>query len=302
MSSVTDLTKKENQFDVAGSGGKALEVYVGTRTESGQPLLVEGYFPYRLLQDRAAALRSAFLPPMLAALAVLTLIQVPIAILLALRVARYRRDRERLLQRALDVSDIERRRIAREVHDGAVQDLIAISYTVEGAAARAEPPLDASLRDAAVGTRRTIRSLRSMLTSIYPVEVSEGGIAEGLADLVEVLRERGVTVEVDLPAQRFSPVDEVLVLRAAREALRNVYSHAHATHVVVRLQRTRGRLRLEVQDDGDGFTDEHARAQRSAGHLGLELLADIAVEAGADLDVSSEVGVGTAVRLDLVST
>ena len=299
---VNNLEKQENSLDTAGPSEKLLEVYIGERTETGVPLLFESYFPYELVDQRAAELRSGFLPPMLVALGVLTLIQVPVAILLALRVARYRRDREQLLEQVLDVSDMERRRIAAEVHDGAVQDLIGIAYSIEGAATRAEPRLAVALKDAALSTRRTIRSLRSLLTSIDPVEVPESGIAEGLADIVFDLRERGVSVEVDLPAQRLAPVDELLVLRAAREALRNVYSHAHATHVVVRLERAGGRLLLEIRDDGEGFTAEQAVDQRRAGHLGLELLSDFARESGGDLEVTSEVGVGTAVRLQLVST
>ena len=298
---VSNLTLKENKLERA-QHTKLLEVYFGAHSTNGEPVLVESYYPYDLVTQRASELRDGFLPVMLLALAVLTLIQVPIAILLGLRVARYRRDRERLLERVIEVSDTERRRIAAEVHDGAVQDLLAVAYTVEGSAIEAEAPLDATLREAASNTRRTIRRLRSLLTSIYPVEVPPGGLGEALAPLVADLEQQGVEVEVILPSKRLSSLDELLVLRAAREALRNVYSHAHATKVVVRVERRGGGLLLEVSDNGTGFTSEQALHQRQQGHLGLELLSDAAEDAGAGLEVSSEPGVGTVVRLELVST
>ena len=119
---------------------------------------------------------------------------------------------------------------------------------------------------------------------------------------MRLLERQGVQVDVILPTRRLSGLDELLVLRVAREALRNAYSHAHATKVAVRVERRGGGLLLEVSDNGSGFTPEEAVYQRKQGHLGLELLSDAAEDAGAGLEVSSKPGVGTVVRLELVSS
>jgi signal transduction histidine kinase len=93
----------------------------------------------------------------------------------------------------------------------------------------------------------------------------------------------------------------MLMLRVTREALRNVAAHAEAEHVVVRLQSARmGKLVLEVRDDGRGFTADKADSSRSAGHLGLQLLHDLADDVGADLTIDSTPGQGTSIRLELM--
>ena len=108
------------------------------------------------------------------------------------------RYRERLLERVISASDAERRRIAAEVHDGAVQDLIGVMYALEAAADETEEPTHQRLHDLAASTRTTVRRLRSLLNSIYPVEVPESGWANGFTDLVAALEAHGVSVTIDI--------------------------------------------------------------------------------------------------------
>ena len=122
LADVTQLNKPENVFET--NKGRLLEVYVGSRTSSGRAVLIESYFPYRLVEDAARDLRNRFAPLLLAGLVVLTAVQVPLALALSIRLHHNQRDRERLLGQLVSRSDLERRRIAAEVHDGAVQDLI----------------------------------------------------------------------------------------------------------------------------------------------------------------------------------
>ena len=297
---ISDLNKEENVYEVEAGTERLVEVYFGALTASGQPIVVETYYPYDLVTERAAAFRNRFLPLLITGLALLTLAQVPLALNLARRLVRYQRERERLLERVIDASDAERRRIAAEVHDGAVQDLIGISYTLAAKSDEAPPPLDGTLRGLAASTRTTVRSLRSLLQSIYPIEVPPEGWAAGIEDLVTTLRERGVAVDLDIPAAQLTRMDELLLLRVAREALRNAATHAQATKVTVRMRNQLGRLSLEVKDDGQGFTVDEADTSRRDGHLGLQLLSDLAVDAGASLLVDSSPGEGTTVRLELV--
>ncbi|MEN9645743.1 MAG: Sensor histidine kinase LiaS [Actinomycetota bacterium] len=299
---VSDLSKDENALEVAQGQTKAVEVYFGAAmTEGNHRVLVEVYFPYDLVTDRAHSLRQRFMPLLILGLGLLTLAQVPLALLLARRLSRATRERERLLERVITASDAERRRISAAVHDGAVQDLIGISYTIEAKADTAPSPLDDTLHDIAGSTRTVIRSLRSILNSIYPVEVPPEGWDAGLADLVQALESSGVDVTLDIDDVELAPMDGLLFLRVTREALRNVATHADASHVLVRLEQQRlGRLVLQVNDDGRGFTAANADSSRSEGHLGLQLLYDLANDVGADLTIDSTPGVGTNLRLELM--
>lgn len=301
ISDISNLNKVENTMEVAQGNTKLLEVYFGAKADNGEPVLVETYYPYSLVKDRVNDLRSRFLPLVIGGLALLTVAQVPVSILLARRLSRSQREREHLLERVINASDAERRRIAAEVHDGAVQDLIGISYSLEAKADTAPPEMHEELRELAASTRTTVRRLRSVLNSIYPVEVPESGWSAGFEDLVQALEEQGVTVHRDIDEVDLAPIDELLLLRVTRESLRNVAAHAEATNVIVALQHHRmGRLTLEVRDDGHGFTEDKADHSRVNGHLGLQLLQDLANDMGAELTIDSEPGVGTSLRLELM--
>lgn len=299
---VSDLSKDENALEVAQGETRAVEVYFGAlMTDGERRVLVETYFPYDLVSDRAASLRQRFMPLLILGLGLLTIAQVPLALLLARRLSKATRERERLLERVITASDAERRRISAAVHDGAVQDLIGISYTIEAKADTAPEPLDDTLHEIAGSTRTVIRSLRSILNSIYPVEVPPEGWDHGLADLVQALESSGVEVTLDIDDVDLAPMDGLLFLRVTREALRNVATHADASQVLVRLEQQRlGRLVLQVNDDGRGFTAANADSSRSEGHLGLQLLYDLANDVGADLTIDSTPGVGTNLRLELI--
>ena len=121
----------------------------------------------------------------LGALVVLELLQIPLAWSLATRLRQRQREREALLQRALDASDVERRRIASDLHDGVVQDLVGVAFTLAGAARDAEfrPGRRPSWSEAATSVRSSITALRSTLVDIYPPDLVEHGLPAALADL-----------------------------------------------------------------------------------------------------------------------
>jgi two-component system NarL family sensor kinase len=91
---------------------------------------------------------------------------------------------------------------------------------------------------------------------------------------------------------------ERLLYRVVREALRNVAGHAHAQSIDVRVTVENERVTLTVRDDGRGF-DVARLSNPPPGHLGLRLLSDLAHDAGGQFHISSTVGRGTEVRLDL---
>lgn len=294
VASMSDLSDPENVLEAA-QASEMLEVYVGFRTDGGVPLLVETYFAPRFVAEVSDDLRSRFLPLLLGSFGVVLLLQAVLSVTSLRRLLRARDEREELLQRLVETSDTERRRIAAEVHDGAVQDLIGIAYSLKAAARRDGADAD-ELAALAATTEHTVRSLRGLLSSIYPVSVPPEGWIAGLDDLVEILRERGVAVsfEVDADPPRSA---EQLFLRTAREALRNVVKHSVADEVVVRVRSAGRALTLEVADNGQGFDADGLRPGGTDGHFGLGLLADLARDSGADLEMASSPGTGTTVRL-----
>jgi signal transduction histidine kinase len=279
---VSDLTRPENRFE--RRYGKLLEVYLPIRGPNGERLLFETYERYSSIAASGRDLWLAFAPAILGTLAVLWLIQLPLAWRGARQLREHQRQRERLLQRAIESSELERRRIARDLHDGAVQDLAGVSYGLTAAAQQVENPETAALlREAAAGTRRTIRELRSLLVDIYPPDLHRTGLGPALHDLVAPLAPRGIDAELDVPASlELRPDLETLFYRCAQEALRNVARHSGASRVLVRVEADDARARLVVEDDGRGF-DGHVEE----GHLGLRLLTDLAHEAGGELKLDA---------------
>jgi signal transduction histidine kinase len=293
----SDLRRPENRFE--RRFGRLLEVYLPVRGRHGLPLLFEAY-----LQDSSVAaggrrLWSAFLPAIIAGLVVLWLAQIPMAVRLARRLGRARREREALLRRALDASAVERRRIARDLHDGPVQQLAAVSFALGAASARLQASSEARdlVEGAAADTREAMRGLRSRLVELYPPALERQGIAAALGELLAPLRARDVAAElrVDAPTP-LAPAAEAVVFRVAQEALRNVAAHAGAERVGVSLQVRDGRGILEVRDDGRGFD---VGGTVAGPHFGLRMLRDFAEEAGGTLDVSSRPGDGARLRLEV---
>ena len=182
-----------------------------------------------------------------------------------------RRDRERFLQRAVDASDRERRRIAGDLHDGPVQDLAGLSMRLSAAA---EGTADAEAREvlgeAAAAARASIRTLRSAIVGVYPPNLQQAGLGPALVrprrrdSSTRVSRSRSRSI----PPDGFGPEVDELLYRACQEALRNVEAHAQATRVEVTVRREGARAVLEVADDGRGIEADAAARARERGPRG----------------------------------
>ena len=301
---ISDLNRPENRFERPQH--KLLEVYMPVKTSTGEPLLFEAYMRYSDVAARGRRVWITFAPALVAALVLLWLVQLPLALSLARRLRREHGERELLLLRALNASDVERRRIAGDLHDGVVQDLAGTSYALavaaEGAEAVPRTDLADILRRSAASTRQSMRRLRSLLVEIYPPNLRETGLEAALDDLVAGVASRGVAAAADITHDVTSDEAQRLVFRTAQEALRNVVDHADARSCALTLRLLDGGTELLIHDDGRGFDETLLGERRSAGHLGLELLEDRARDAGGVFTVESLPGKGTTVRLWLPAT
>lgn len=299
---VSDLSRPENVLD--RGQGDLIEAYTRIRTPSGTPVLFEIYQRLGSVNTSARRLLRALAPPILAAIGLIVLIQAPLLWSLTRRLQRGHEEREALLGNAIAASAGERRRIASYLHDGPVQEIAGLAFSLaplaDAAAARGASGEEAALRSTIDHLRRTVRDLRALLVELHPPHLAAAGLETAIADLVSPLQARGATVTVAIDgAAELDREGEALVYRVAQEAVRNVIAYADASEVRVELTVAGGVARLVVSDDGRGF-DPAIREQRLAeGHLGLSLVEELARQSGGRLEIRTAEGAGTRVELEV---
>ena len=233
-------------------------------------MLFEAYLRYSSIAASGERLWQRFAPALIVILVLLWLAQIPLAYKLARRVRGAQEERVRLLRQAMAASDLERGRIAADLHDGAVQNLAGVSYSLSAAAGDlqrgdTDSAVDA-IEEAARETRRSIRDLRTLLVDIYPADLHRIGLAAALGDLVSRAGARGVHAEVDVPEDlRLPPEAEALLYRTAQEAVRNALEHADPQRLDLSVVAENGSARLEVRDDGRGFDPAAAGRPATSG-------------------------------------
>jgi signal transduction histidine kinase len=199
------------------------------------------------------------------------------------RVEDLRASRERLVRAGLD----ERRRLERDLHDGAQQRLVALALTLRLARGKADGEAADLLDEAAAELQHATTELRELARGIHPAVL----IDHGLGPAIGALANRApVPVEVAaLPNGRLpAPVESAAYFLVA-EALTNVSRYARASFAEVRVARANGSVTVEVRDDGIGGADPAAGS-------GLRGLADRMAALDGALEVSSPPGAGTTVR------
>jgi two-component system NarL family sensor kinase len=301
QASASDLSRPENRAERRFN--RLVEVYVGIRGPDGRRLLYEDYERSSTISASSRRQWTALLPALLGALVVLYLIQVPLAYSLARRMRTRQREREQLLQRAIESSDLERRRIAADLHDSAVQRLAGVSLSLAASAAAngnagTADTMRSTIANAASETRETIRELRTLLVDIYPPTLQRSGLRAALNDLVAPLTAAGVSVTLDVPESLQLPDNiEALFYRVAQEAVRNAKTHGQATEVAINVDVGPRDAILSVVDNGRGFSLDAQRDVEPGSHFGLRLMHDLADHAGGQLALRSSPGEGASVRL-----
>ena len=192
--------------------------------------------------------------------------------------------------RIVEAADAERRRLERDLHDGAQQRLVALALTLRMARAKASGEAAEMLDGAAAELAQATGELRELARGIHPAVLTD----RGLAPAVEALAARAsVPVEVEgVPTERLPAGVEAAAYFLVAEALTNVSRYARAGHAQVRMVRENGTLTVEVRDDGVGGADPAAGS-------GLRGLADRVAALDGRLEVLSPQGAGTVVRAEV---
>lgn len=291
---LSDLTEPENRYERGGDG--LVEVYTQVWTPEGEPLLFEAYFSVAGIESRQAAVIAPFQRITFGALAVLVMVATALLWALTRRITRAAAEREHLLVNAANASARERRRIARDLHDGVVQDLAGSAFAVSALARHADEPARTTLVSTGASLRQSLRALRSLLVEIHPPDLNEATLPAALEDLCAPAAASGVQVTVNVGSVGAVKEREAsLVWRVSQEAVRNTLRHARATAMTVSLDRERGALVLVVSDDGVGFETD---AVTTTMHYGLRGLESLVHDSGGSLDIRSQPGAGTLIRLE----
>lgn len=296
---VSDLTRPENRYERPRN--KLLEVYLPVTTPNGTKVLFETYYRFDAVEESGRRVWRSFAPITLGSLLVLQLIQIPLAWSLARQLRSRQLEREALLNRLIGVSEMERRRIAQDLHDGVVQDLAGVSYSFAAIARQDRPPTAEELAAAGDTVRASVEALRTLMVEIYPPDLAEEGLAPAISDLLARASASGLStsLETDTLAASLPIAPTTLVYRVVQEALRNVLAHAGARRVTVRAGSNAEELWAEIADDGSGFDASDLRAIAGSGHFGLTGLRDLVADSGGRLLIESAPGAGTTIRVEV---
>jgi PAS domain S-box-containing protein len=195
--------------------------------------------------------------------------------------------------RIVEAGDAARRKIERDLHDGAQQQLVGIAVSLRSAKTRLEKgdleSVAEILDESATDLSEALANLRELARGIHPAVLTDGGLGPALRGLA---RRSPVPVElVAVPDQRCAPAPEAAVYFVAAEGLTNAARYADATLVEVEVELADGLLSVEVRDDGRGGADPSGS--------GLRGLADRLAALDGRLVVSSAEGKGTIVRAEV---
>jgi PAS domain S-box-containing protein len=194
--------------------------------------------------------------------------------------------------RIIEAADEERRRLERDLHDGAQQRLVHLNLILGLARSRlaSDPAYASSALDEAIAELTAATSeLRELARGIHPAVLADGGLAPALSALAQ--RSSPPAKLVAVPEQRLPAAVEATAYFVVAEALTNISRYAGASTAMVMAAVDNGRLVVEVRDDGRGGADGNGS--------GLRGLADRAAALGGELQVRSREGEGTSVKVSI---
>jgi PAS domain S-box-containing protein len=213
------------------------------------------------------------------------------------------------LQKVLVAQEEERKRIARELHDGTAQSILLLIHRLDAAVTNLNDKLTDTerqvLEELLSLTRRTLTDIRRFSQELRPAILDDLGLMAALEWLADRMSAED-KIRVDVASERSLPElshqEQLVLFRVAQEALTNVRRHARANRVFVRLWSVSGRVHMLVEDDGRGFQPPSTDDNLDGSKLGLIGMRERIQLLGGSLDIKSEIGKGTVVTASLPIT
>ncbi|MDQ2621710.1 MAG: sensor histidine kinase [Actinomycetota bacterium] len=197
---------------------------------------------------------------------------------------------------ALAAQEEERARVARDLHDQVNQSLTGVLLRLEAVRSSAPPEIEAEIADTQGLAHQAMDELLTVARQLRPTALDDLGLRAAIAGLAEQLDRPGVTVTFACSGEpaNLSPEVQLVIYRVSQEALGNAIRHSGADRIEARLTIGNENSRLEVTDNGSGFTFEESTAG-----LGLGGMKERALLVGGDLETESRPGRGTTIRLTI---
>lgn len=206
-------------------------------------------------------------------------------------------------RRLIDCQETERKRLAKELHDGLGQDLILIRNRAELGLRHSNPskPLSEQLSHISRSAAAALGVVRSTARALHPYELDRLGLTRAIEAMAQRAGETSPTkvlTDLDNVDGLFPPETQINLYRILQEGVSNVLKHAHATEVILEVKREATSVRASLLDNGCGF-DPAARCADGSCGLGLQGIAERAILIGGKLQVQSAPGRGTRLEVSL---
>ncbi len=219
-----------------------------------------------------------------------------------------RADMEIEVQRKLlEQREQERMQIARDLHDGPVQDILGTIYAIQELryGLGDQPETAGKLAQIQESLNRQVGELRAFAGDLRPPALAKFGLVQGIDAHLDTFSEKHPKISVkfshdEMEGELLPGTQRLAIYRIYQEAMNNVLKHTRADEVRIRLQKENGKIILEVKDNGDGFdVPEDWLELIRQGHLGLAGMRERAEAMGGALEVDSRPGAGTRIRVSV---
>jgi len=210
------------------------------------------------------------------------------------------KQKSEMANRIIKAQEEERKRVAREIHDGPAQSLANLVLRMEICERLLDQDVDEAVKELGElkkTAKGSLTELRRIIFDLRPMALDDLGLVPALRRYLEDLRDRlGLPVELVILGEevRLDLNQEVTLFRLAQEAVNNARKHAQAKAIRVRLEFAPFAVTLVVEDDGRGFTPSETGGLDGFGLLGMRERAELV---DGDLEVTSAPGQGTRVRV-----
>ncbi|MFC4769993.1 sensor histidine kinase [Effusibacillus consociatus] len=207
--------------------------------------------------------------------------------------------------RVIQAQEEERRRLAREIHDGPAQmmaNVVLRSEIVEKVLDRDIERVRLELRELKQMVRDSLAEVRQIIFDLRPMELDDLGLAPTLRRYLAKFQEKhGIQTDFVLIGEerRLQGPLEVAIFRSVQEALTNIWKHAEASLATVKLEMSHPEVTVHIQDDGKGFDMKKTRGKKEQGHYGLLGIQERIQLLGGQVEFRSRVGEGTKVIITL---